>query len=217
MAAPIPLFYKPAKSLLLHTMPWLSRSPSPKSSPRRSFTTATSPSVTYIPPLVDGACGTVPQAQKGRASSLWTDVQFLVSMLPELCRRGWQNRAATWRMVSWREVGEFLTQLALSAAEMSMLASVVPLWLCLPGVLFFSWVMGCAAMIMGASWLLEGSGPRIIRCAVGLDSWMMGQDVEDEKWIFLGGLGQTYVGEQLCTPRAVCSMCVVLTSESQVA
>ncbi|KAK2599743.1 hypothetical protein N8I77_011473 [Diaporthe amygdali] len=76
--------------------------------------------------------------------------------------------------------------------EMCVLTWTVPLWACLTGVLFAAWMGCCMFVIMGMVWMLNGrrSGGHMIRSTVAGD-WMMGQDMEDERWFFVGGMGMS--------------------------
>lgn len=73
-----------------------SRSPSPEQqhpplhSPRTaSHHPASSTPVTYIPPLIDGACGTVPHAQRRPFQALEADARALLWLLPDLALTAW--------------------------------------------------------------------------------------------------------------------------------
>lgn len=179
-------------------MPWLSPSGSPGGSPQGRYSpifghsannnnTRTSsnpqtpyPSVTYIPQLIDGACGTMPHAQRSVAQRLRTDLASTARLLPALVRAALVARVHTWDMV--QHVG-------LALLEIAMLVSAVPLWLLCPGVVFLAWLGGCAALVVAASWSLNGGrraakgGPRIVR------SPAPAADGDDERWFFVGGMG----------------------------
>ncbi|KAL8329643.1 hypothetical protein RB597_005087 [Gaeumannomyces tritici] len=77
-------------------MPWIttSSSPSPEQQPLHSPrghhpASSPSPPVTYIPPLIDGACGTVPHAQRPPARALEADARALLWLLPDLALTAW--------------------------------------------------------------------------------------------------------------------------------
>ncbi len=173
------------------TMPWLSRSPSPAVSPRASSPGAmASAPVTYIPPLIDGACGTVPRAQLAVWPSLRHDIAEMWKIMPGLFRAAWGECLPRLRGRTWADYGDVLTHLALSFVEVYMLVSIIPLWVALPGVMFAGWLALCTAAVYGLSRLLNGAArDQIIKCSSGSDSWMMGQEIDDERWIFVGGMG----------------------------
>jgi hypothetical protein len=81
-----------------------------------------------------------------------------------------------------------------------MVVVAVPLWAVLPGVVFVGWAVGCAVVVWGGCWVLNWDGrERMVVCndAAGYGGpegagWMPvgpGQEGEDEKWLFLGGMG----------------------------
>lgn len=149
----------------------------------------TEPSITYIPPLIDGACGTTaaPTTQSRSPSQrLQHDVKLVARHLAALL---WG--AATARM----DLAEVVQHVALAVVETYMLLALVPLAVMVPGAVALLWLAGCALLVVGMSWRLNGGGAvargRVLRavCPVAADGWMMGQEVEDERWIFVGGMG----------------------------
>ncbi|KAL8359403.1 hypothetical protein RB601_007868 [Gaeumannomyces tritici] len=77
-------------------MPWITTpsSSSPEQQPLHSPrghhpASSPSPPVTYIPPLIDGACGTVPHAQRPPARALEADARTLLWLLPDLALTAW--------------------------------------------------------------------------------------------------------------------------------
>lgn len=154
---------------------------SPSSSSRQRQ--VPSPSITYIPPLIDGACGTTPNYQRSIAQQLQNDVSHAARLLPSLL-----HCAVTTRM----DAVEVIQHAALALLETWMLVSAIPLSLALPGALFAAWIGCCSALILGMSWSLNGRGARrdIIRSpSPAADGWMMGQEIDDERWFFVAGLG----------------------------
>ncbi|KAH6617194.1 hypothetical protein F5144DRAFT_660093 [Chaetomium tenue] len=157
-----------------------------------------SPPLTYIPPLLDGACGTTPHSQHPLPTALHHELTHTLPLLPTLCRALLLQRFLPHPLY-----------LLLACFEVGVLLAAVPLWFVLPGVVFAGWVAGCVGVggvVVG--WGLNGGmgkGERVLRCdaavdgeggvgggAGGGDGWMMGQEVaEDEKWLFLGGMGMS--------------------------
>jgi hypothetical protein len=87
-----------------------------------------------------------------------------------------------------------LLQMHLACVELCVLAAAVPLVAVLPGVVFTVWMAGCAAYVAGVCWVLNGGkrGQRgaMYQCEAESKEWMaMGQEGEDEKWLFVGGMG----------------------------
>lgn len=172
-------------------MPWLSsRSPSPALSPATGPPTkgGNVESVVYIPPLIDGACGTALRVQQPPLSLLRDDASAMMQMMPQLFWALWAEFVANGGTMTWADRMDILTHIALVVIEVYMLVAVLPLWLILPGVLFAAWLCGCVSLILSLSWLLHGK-QQAIRCTAGSEGWMMGQEVEDEKWIVVEGMG----------------------------
>ncbi|KAM0323724.1 hypothetical protein ACHAQA_008661 [Verticillium albo-atrum] len=182
-------------------MPWLSRTPSYQSSPLQSPRPSsprlqssagkqTCPPVTYIPALIDGACGTLPLAQKPVLGLLRDNLRDLWAMAPELraALRGSLIRRPGERL-SGAQVKDIAVQTCLSIAEVGMLLAVVPVWLFMPGIVFATWVAMSLAVVFGLSWLLNEDSV-IISCD-GSDSLAMDSETEDERWIFVSGIGTT--------------------------
>lgn len=183
-------------------MPFLSPSGSPSTSPKNrsisKFKGPTSPisehqqehryvgspNITYIPPLIDGACGTRPNSRRSVTQQLREDVSQAISLLPSLIHGAFTSRM---------DISEMIQHICLALLELYMLISAIPLWLTLPGALFAAWVGCCSALVMGMSWSLNGRGIRgkVIRSPspTAADGWMMGQEVDDEQWFFIGGIG----------------------------
>ena len=143
--------------------------------------------VTYIPPLRDGACGTTPRSQQPLWSVMRQEAAQMVRMIPTLCWAMFVNRRPT----SWAETVEMMFHIALACLEMGIVLTAVPLWFMLPGVLFAAWSCVCAAAVMAVCWTINGKG-QMYQCNAGSEGWMMGQEAEDEKWLFLGGMGMRY-------------------------
>ncbi|KAK3303142.1 uncharacterized protein B0T15DRAFT_401822 [Chaetomium strumarium] len=82
-----------------------------------------------------------------------------------------------------------MLRLALTCVEMAMMLAALPLWLVLPGGVFAMWLGACAAVVLAVCWMLNGK-EQMYQCSAGSGSegWMMGQEAEDEKWMFLGGM-----------------------------
>lgn len=158
-------------------------------SPRQmslSKTAATSP-LSYIPPLIDGACGTVLRAEQPTSSLLREDARVTMRMVPGLFWSLWTELLCNCRSMSWADMGDVLVHIALTIIELYAMVGLIPLWLAMPGAVFALWCCACAILIAGLSRMLNGPS-RIIRCSAGQDGWMMGQESEDERWIFVGGM-----------------------------
>lgn len=141
------------------------------------------PSITYIPPLIDGACGTTLNSQRSITQQLQNDVSYSTRLLPALIHGG---------ITAKMNLVEMIQHIGLALLETYMLVSVIPLWLVLPGALFAAWLGCCSALIMGMSWSLNAHGTRgetIRSPSPAADGWMMGQETDDERWFYVGGMG----------------------------
>lgn len=175
-------------------MPFLSTSGSPSTSPRSKavykFSDVQIPapvqqedstSITYISALIDGACGTTPNLRPSIIQQLRNDVYQSIALLPSLL-----HGAVTARM----SIPEMIQHLGLALLEIQILVLVMPLWSILPGALFAAWAGCCGALVLVMSWYLNGETGRVLRSpSPTADGWTIGQEVDDEQWFFVGGLG----------------------------
>ncbi|KAH6675257.1 hypothetical protein F5X68DRAFT_224340 [Plectosphaerella plurivora] len=87
---------------------------------------------------------------------------------------------------TWIQVRDLSLQLALTLVELAMIIMTIPLWLTMPGLLFATWIAGCVAIVHGLTWALNGDS--VVTCD-GSGSWTMENEAEEERWIFVGGIG----------------------------
>lgn len=154
--------------------------------------TSAEPSITYVPPLIDGACGSLPQAYQSPISLLRSDARRFVRRMPAVARAGWTNYNARRKTTSWRDMGETALQMIVSGIEIYTLVSIVPLWLCLPGALFCAWLALCMVLVMGICRMLNADDEVIRHSASAAnrpEAFSMGPELEEERWIFIGGMG----------------------------
>ncbi|OIW24656.1 hypothetical protein CONLIGDRAFT_636786 [Coniochaeta ligniaria NRRL 30616] len=149
--------------------------------------TAPSSPLAYIPPLIDGACGTVLRAEQPTMSLLRDDARVMMGMMTTMFTALWTELMCHARRMSWADMGDVLIHVGLAVMELHMVVAAVPLFLIMPGAVSALWCTACAMMIMGFARILNGKS-RVIRCMAGSDGWMMGQEAEDEKWIYVGGM-----------------------------
>jgi hypothetical protein len=112
----------------------------------------------------------------------------MLHMMPTLCWAMLVQR----RPASWADAAGRLLHVVLACLEMGIMLTAVPLWFLLPGPVFAAWACACAGMVMAVCWMLNGR-EQMYQCNAGSEGWMMGQEAEDEKWMFLGGMGMRYV------------------------
>lgn len=158
------------------------------------MSTLSSP-LAYIPPLIDGACGTVLRAEQPTMSLLRDDARVLMRMIPAMFSSLWNELLCHAKSMSWADMGEVLIHTGLTIVEMHMLVAAIPLCLIMPGAVSVLWCCACAMMITACARILNGKS-RVIRCTTGSDGWMMGQEAEDEKWIYVGGMELRLVTQQ---------------------
>ncbi|OLN87403.1 hypothetical protein CCHL11_09572 [Colletotrichum chlorophyti] len=191
-------------------MPWLSRSPSyqsPTSSPRTSPRSSLcgplktfGPSVTYIPPLIDGACGTVPLAQKPTLQLLHDDLREMWQMMPGLMTSLRTHVANHRQHLSKSHLKDIVVQLTLAIVEVGIITLAVPLFIVLPGLLFAMWLGISMSMVLGLSWLMNGN--ELMTSCDEFGNKTTELDEEDERWIFIGGMGTSSTHLKQCTlPR----------------
>ncbi len=105
----------------------------------------------------------------------------------------WQDCVSNRPGRSWADCGDLLTHTALTIIEVYVLVAMIPLWVALPGAMFGMWMMGCMAVVYCLAWLLNGTmKEQVAQCSEGSDGWMMGQEADDERWMFVGGMGLRY-------------------------
>ena len=150
--------------------------------------------MTYIPPLCDGACGTVPRSQQPMWAMMRQEIMCMMRMMPNICWAMLTQR----KHMSWPDMGETMMHMLLTCMEMCMMAMAVPMWMMLPGAMFAMW-MGCyVMMVMAMCWMMNGK-EQMHMCNFDSSSegWMMGQDMDNEKWMFMGGMGMRYAIDSL--------------------
>ncbi|VBB79788.1 Putative protein of unknown function [Podospora comata] len=140
--------------------------------------------VTYIPPLCDGACGTTPRSQQPMWSMMWQEIMQMMRMMPNMCWAMLTQR----KHMSWAAMGDMMIHTMLTCMEMCMMVMAVPLWMMMPGAMFAMWMCTCALMVMGMCWMLNGR-EQMHMCAMESEGWMMGPEMDNEKWMFMGGMG----------------------------
>lgn len=199
-------------------MPWLSRSPSPARSPRLPALNSptASPPITYIPPLIDGACGTLPRAQKQTLfHTLRSDASCVLRLLPEFGLAAWDSLVASdsdghittagkERVSSrWRDLADLVLQLAISVVELNTILLATPIWLLLPGFFFFTcWLLPILCVVWGIArllnprehvhrqpWPAQGDADAVGRASRRSSVWStVNVEGADERWFFVPGM-----------------------------
>ncbi|KAK0644177.1 hypothetical protein B0T16DRAFT_417260 [Cercophora newfieldiana] len=145
--------------------------------------------VTYIPPLCDGACGTLPRSQQGVMGMLRREMMEMVGMMPGM---GWaaMRQCMGMRMgmgmgMSIGDVRDVMMHGMLACMEMGMMMAGLPICLMMPGMVSMMWMACCALVVIGMCRMINGR-EQMCQCSEGA-----GQEVEDEKWMFVGGMGMS--------------------------
>ncbi|KAK4225752.1 hypothetical protein QBC38DRAFT_394830 [Podospora fimiseda] len=142
--------------------------------------------MTYIPPLSDGACGTVPRSQHSMWSMMGQEMMSMMKMMPDMCRAMLTQR----KHMSWADMGHMMTHTMLTCMEIGMMIMAVPMWMMLPGAMFAMWMGCCATLVMAMCWILNGK-EQMHMCSLRSENMMMGQGMDNEKWMFMGGMGMS--------------------------
>ena len=171
-------------------------------SPSGASSTSNSP-MTYIPPLCDGACGTMPRAQQMQGMNMWSmmmmDMMETMRMMPAMCMAMCGMQRMRGANMSWADTRDMCLHMMLCCMEMAMMVMAVPMCMMMPGMMFCMWMGVCAMMVMAMCRMLNGR-EQMHTCNASTmgagaadreGSWMMGQEMmmEDEKWMFMGGMG----------------------------
>ncbi|KUI69438.1 hypothetical protein VM1G_05366 [Cytospora mali] len=177
-------------------MPWISPLQSATTSPSitnggtSSAAGSIIPSVTYVPPLIDGACRTTVNLQRSVIDQLRNDMSTVILLLPSFIQGVVPSE---WRSLSRMEIIEIVQHTSLALLEMYMLVWAPPLWLCLPGVFFALWLGCCMVVVMILSRILNRrvASESTVRSSPAGEGWMMGPDADDERWFFISGMGMS--------------------------
>ncbi|RDW71720.1 hypothetical protein BP5796_07754 [Coleophoma crateriformis] len=172
-------------------MPWLSRSNSPN-----RIVTSQAPedvihksalmdsSVTFIPAMIDGSCGTTPLSfRETPLQLLLNDLKIIgqnFACVPEMARSLCTLKSVKDLFESWRAFRDLLLQILLALIEIVALVMAVPMFLALPGGLFLGGclIFGCVVALL--SMPLKGS--RILRNRHYAEG-----EFDDERWVFVNG------------------------------
>ena len=88
---------------------------------------------------------------------------------------------------TWADRMDVFVQVALALVETCILATLVPLWLVLPGLLFALLLCAFMSTVLVLSRVLH-TKQRVVRCNRDSEGWMMGAEPGDERWIVIEGL-----------------------------
>lgn len=146
------------------------------------------PAVTYTPPLIDGACGTAPLAQKPASVLFFHELKELWAASPQLLAalRGTLSRRPGGKRL-WSQTYDMAIHGCLVVVELAILVTLVPLWLVLPGIGFVIWLGLSAMLVQGLSWSLNGN-KTVVSCD-GATSRSTDNQTDRERWFFVSGFG----------------------------
>lgn len=198
------------------TISWLSRSsssdtalPSPHGAaalPRLpSSAKQTWPPVTYVPPLIDGACGTLSAEQRPVLALLTEDLKEIWAVVLQVAAGLRQNWHGNCDLLI--RVRDLVLQFSLSVVELAILACVVPLWMMLPGVVFLAWLCLSMSLVFGVSSFLNGT--EVVVNYDGSGGWTMEPEIEEERWVFVGSIITRFVFLSSYVPRIRITRCPI--------
>ncbi|KAK4449619.1 hypothetical protein QBC34DRAFT_298735 [Podospora aff. communis PSN243] len=141
---------------------------------------STSSPMTYIPPLCDGACGTLPRSQQHFGGLLRAELMDCVRMMPAMC---WSVMRQM-RGMGVGDMRDMVLHVLLGCMEVGMMVAALPVMMMMPGVVAMMWMACCAVVVMGMCTVVNGR-EMVCVCSEG------GEGVEDEKWMFVGGMGMS--------------------------
>ena len=177
-------------------MPWLglsrnnsseemmkSMNPSPPSPPPSNC------SVTFIPAMMDGSCGTSPTMQRlSLMQMIAMDVKVMAQNL--MCIPEMVCSMLTLEMVfsmcdSWTNTRDLCLQTILCTIEMFMIVLVIPCFLAMPGIAFMCTCCMCACAIKVLCWPMNGV--RVMRCIANGKTKENQDKFTDERWLYING------------------------------
>jgi hypothetical protein len=154
-------------------------------------------SVTFIPAMMDGACGTSPTIQRMSSMQIMMmDMKVMaqnMKCIPEMIGSMMNREMMTGMLSSWMNMRDMCLQMMLWVIEMCMMVMVIPCFLAMPGVAFMCMCCMCACAIMMLCWPMNGE--RVMRCeARGSKERPERQREEcaDERWVYINGAMTRY-------------------------
>jgi len=152
---------------------------------------SSSSSVTFIPAMMDGTCGTSPALQRmSPMQMLMMDMKIMAQnmiCIPEMIGSMMTTDNMMETMGSWTMVRDTCLQTMLCVAEMCMLCLALPCFMMMPGMAFMCMCMMCAAVIMMMCWPMNGE--QIMRCAA---QGQMMDSYPEERWVCINGAMTRY-------------------------
>jgi hypothetical protein len=200
----------------IFTMPWLSRQSSAEHSvshPKSKSTPTTPPqdqdrnqknmenpgaqnmpTVTFIPALIDGLCGTnPPHTQSSPLALLWSSLVVLLRTMAEFPSMLWH--ALTLKTMrayasSPTDLRDLAIMCMLGCMQMMLFVGIIPMMLCLPGLMAVPILALMLVANEAGCWVVNGGqrGMTWVRGVAGTKDGC-GEEFEDEAWIFVPGPG----------------------------
>lgn len=111
----------------------------------------------------------------------------MVAMMPSM---GWaamtQNMGMRHMMgmrMSMGDVLDMMMHCILACMEMGMMVVALPVCMMMPGIVSMMWMVCCTLVVMGMCRMINGR-EQMCQCSEGA-----GHEADDEKWMFVGGMG----------------------------
>jgi len=186
-------------------MPWLSRRNSSEEVMLKSMNSSSpSPlpsnsSVTFIPAILDGSCGTSPTMQRMSSTQMIVmDIKVMAHNMicfPEMIGSLITVDKMTSVFGSWINLRDICLQMLLCVMEMCMVAMVIPCFLAMPGIAFLTMCCLCAFAISLICWPMNGE--QVMRCVA--KGQVMDSQVQyaDEKWVYINGAMTRYATKNI--------------------
>ncbi|KAH0425293.1 hypothetical protein CcaCcLH18_11039 [Colletotrichum camelliae] len=142
----------------------------------------------------------LPLAQKQPFALLQDDLREMWKMLPGLMTSLRTHVANHRAHLSRSHLKDIIVQLSLAIVEVGMITLALPMFMILPGILFAAWLALSMSLVLALSWLMNGSNI-IVNCDEFGNSTSEAEE-DEEKWIFIGGMGTSSTHLSQCTlPR----------------
>jgi hypothetical protein len=148
-------------------------------------------SVTFIPAMMDGSCGTSPTMQRmSPMQMMMMDMKIMVQnmmCIPEMIGSMMTMDNMMDMMGSWTMMRDTCLQTMLCMIEMCMVVVMIPCFLMMPGMAFMCMCCMCGCAILMICWPMNGE--QMMRCA-GRGQQM--DQYADERWVYINGAMTRY-------------------------
>lgn len=178
----------------LGKMPWLPGSPFRTAPPDTPGPERLPPgdgetmSISHILALRDGATGTIPLSRQHSVSVLLkADVPRFVAMIPRIVWAEATRLASKQGSTTWKDTLEGCLYILLSALEIQLVLTAIPIWMLTPGLVGLPLVLAQLALIWALIRVVNWGGREFVaRGEVRRSAWEPNWD--NSSWAVVGGL-----------------------------